>query len=189
MLLRMPLGLGHIRSAALGAALAALASGCAPSAPPRWAEGGARLAIPEARWVRGNGDVIEIKADGKVIDDGDFAFLVDRAGRVVNDDYEPVAILLPDGSLRGTDNQGLGRVGVANGAPPGENQAWFSIQPSGNVVLFDFDGERSDGGKWEHCPGVTLRTCALVTQIVALRSYAPRSNVGIGVGIGIGVGY
>ena len=163
-------------------------SGCAPSQPPRWAEGGAPLVIAPARWDRGDDDTIEILQNGQVLEDGDKIFLIDRAGRIVDDDNEPVAILLPDGFVAGTDNRLLGRVGVANAAPPNAAAAWLAVMPNGQVMYFDEEGERSSDGAWRGCNGPQLRTCTLITHVIALRRYAQRSQGGVTFGVGIGVG-
>jgi hypothetical protein len=118
-------------------------------------EGGAPLFLAPAQWHRESGGDVELRADGHVLVDGDLVFVVDRVGRVANDDYDPYAVLLPDG----------------------------------NVVYFDTDGERTAGGQWQGCNGPVLRTCTLVTQLLAVSSYRRmRTGVGIGVGVGVGVG-
>jgi hypothetical protein len=157
--------------------------GCHASPPPRWAEGGARLSLPTARWHRDD-DTIEIQPSGEVLEDGKVVFLIDRVGRVVDDDHEPVALLLSNGTLAGTDNQDLGHIGIANAAPPFRAYAWLSLKPDGTVVRFDAEGERSLDGVWEGCQRAALRTCTLVTHLFALRNYArgPTNSVGIGVG-------
>jgi len=159
---------------------------CSATPPPRWQEGGAPLLIAPARWDRANGDHIEIKANGQVLDNGDPVLFIDRAGRVTDESYEPVAILLPDGYVAGTDNRLLGRVGVTNAAPPGSATAWFSILPNGQVMRFDADGDRENAGVWHGCSGPLMRTCTLVTHILLVQSYANRPNPTVGVGIGIG---
>jgi hypothetical protein len=168
--------------------LLALAA-CAPNPPPRWAEGGAPLLIEPARWERPDDDTIEILPDGKVIEDGDVILVVDRAGRVVDEDYEPVAILLPDGHVAGTDDRLLGRIGMANAAPPGRASAWLAIMPNGQVVRFDDEGERADAGVWYGCTGAAMRTCTLVSHILEVQAYLRRPRSSIGVGVGFGVGY
>src|SRR5687768_7774204 len=85
----------RMRLALLGVVAAALA-GCAPTPPPRWAQGGAVLALPAARWDRADGEVLEIRRDGHVYENGSLLYVVDRVGRVVDEDYEPVALLFPD---------------------------------------------------------------------------------------------
>ena len=160
---------------------------CAATPPPLWDTGGAPLVIPTARWDRENGDTIEIQANGHVLEDGDMIMMVDRAGRVVDEDFEPLAILLPDGHVAGTDDRLLGRVGVANAAPPGAASAWLAILPNGQVVRFDSDGERESDGVWHGCDGPKKRTCTLVTHVMAVRNYRhPRSGPSVGVGIGVG---
>ncbi len=176
------------RSAALLCLAVALA-GCAPRNPPRWAEGGAPLAFAAARWER-EGDPVELRADGKVFIDGDLAFVLDRVGRVADDDFDPYAVLLGDGHLAGTDNLSLGRVGVTNASPPGAVEAWLSVTPDGRVTYYDSEGERSAGGTWRGCAGPVLRTCTLITHLVAVANYRGRSGgVGIGIGVGVGVGF
>ncbi len=165
-----------------------VATACSSPPPPLWAEGGAPLVIGPARWTVGDEAVIELTADGKVYEDGEFVYLVDRAGRVVDEDYEPVLILLPDGHVAGPNQQALGRVGMANAAPPGSATAWLSLLPNGQVLYFDPDGERSNGGVWQGCEGPELRTCTLITHVFALRNYVRRRRGGVFVGVGIGVG-
>jgi hypothetical protein len=162
-------------------------AGCAAKPPPRWVEGGAQLVIAPARWDREGSDPIEIHADGKITKDGDPYLLVDRAGRVVDEDNEPVAILLPDGQLAGPDNTPLGRVGDTNASPPDRVTAWLAVMPDGTVVFFDEDGDRHRGGVWRGCAGPQHRTCTLITHVISVRNYKPnRSGVGVGLGIGIG---
>lgn len=166
-----------------------LAAACSPAQPPRWAEGGAPLAFGPARWDRESGGPVELRADGHVLIDGELAFVLDRVGRVANVEYDPYAVLLPDGQLVGTDRQSLGRIGVTNAAPPGALEAWLAVTPDGRVTYFDPDGERSPGGTWHGCAGAVQRTCTLVTQLVTVQNYrASRSGVGIGIGVGVGIG-
>jgi len=169
---------------------ASLLLGCAPRNPPRWAEGGAELSFAEARWDRENGDPVEIRPNGHVLVDGDLTYVLDRVGRVTNEDFDAYAVLLPDGQLAGLDNTSLGRVGVNNASPPGLVEAWLSVGADGRVTYFDEDGERTAGGVWRGCAGPVQRTCTLVTQLLAVASYrGPNSGVGIGIGVGVGVGF
>jgi hypothetical protein len=170
-------------------ALAVLSQGCTPTPPARWEEGGAPLLIAPARWDRPDDDPIEILANGKVLDDGDLLFVVDRAGRVTDEDYEPVAVLLPDGHVAGTDNRLLGRVGLANAAPPGSAAAWLAILPNGQVIHFDEEGEREDAGVWHGCEGPQKRTCTLVTHVLWVQRWLRHPRSGVSVGVGVGVGY
>lgn len=165
--------------------------GCAPAEPPRWAQGGAQLVLPAARWERGDDDVVEIKPDGSVTEGGSLLFKIDRVGRVVDEDYEPVAILFPEGRVIGTDSYSLGHVGMSNAAPPGRTTAWLAVLPNGGVLFFDEDGERMNGGRWIGCAPPALRTCTLVTHMIAVRDYVrnAQSGVSVGVGVGVGVGY
>jgi hypothetical protein len=171
--------------------LAASLVGCVPSEPPRWAQGGARLVLPAAHWQRGGDDDIEIKPDGQVLEGGDLLFVIDVVGRVVDEDLEPVALLFPDGRVAGTDDFALGHVGISNAAPPGRATAWLAVRPDGSVMYFDEDGDRRAGGRWRGCSPPALRTCTLVTHMVAVRDYVryADSGVSVGIGVGVGVGY
>ncbi|MGC4090724.1 MAG: hypothetical protein QM756_23200 [Polyangiaceae bacterium] len=166
-------------------ALITLAAACSPSEPPHWPEGGAALQIPTARWQQGD-DPIEIRPNGEVLQDGSLVFVIDRVGRVADAEYDPMAILLPDGHLVGTDDQYLGQLGVTNAAPPWSQQAWLSVSAEGRVVAFDSDGDRTSLGRWEGCEGAALRTCTLVTHLLALKRHRTRPS-GPGIGLGIGM--
>lgn len=178
----------------LGTALLLLSSllpSCAPSQPPRWAEGGAQLVIAPARWERGDDDPVEIQADGKVLEGGKLRFTIDRVGRVTDDDYDAFAILLPDGHIVGTDDHALGYVGVSNATPPLSAQAWLSLLPDGRVMFFHPDGDRGTLGQWTGCNGPNRRSCTLVTQIFLVQNLrmAPMYGPTFGVGVGVGVGF
>jgi hypothetical protein len=138
-------------------------------------------------WTEPDEDPVEISAEGRVTRDGDVLFQIDSAGRVFDEDREPIAVLLPDGHLGGNDDTLLGRVGVTNASPPGRATAWLSILPDGNVVFFDSEGERSAMGRWQGCQGPQLRTCTLVTHLIVLNRAlaASRNHVSVGVGIGV----
>ncbi len=163
--------------------------GCAPEAPPRWAQGGAPLLILPARWDRPDEDSIELQTNGNVLEGGHLRFVIDRVGRIADDDYEPFAVLMPDGRLVGTDDAILGAVGLNNASPPSSQQAWLSLKPDGTVVRYEPNGDRANEGVWHGCDGPARRTCTLVTQIFALRNYRVAPPVGLSVGVGVGVGF
>ncbi len=169
----------------------ALTTACSPTPPPRWAEGGAPLLIAPAHWERPDDDAIDIQADGRVLEGGRLRFVVDRVGRITDNDYEAFAVLLPDGHVVGTDDRALGYVGVSNATPPFSDHAWLSLTSDGRVVLYDSNGDHAEHGKWTGCAGPSRRTCTLVTQIVVMRNYRvmPNSGVSFGVGVGVGVGF
>jgi hypothetical protein len=171
----------------LAACLLSLAS-CTPDPPPNWQSGGARLFIAHAYWERGEHELIEIKDNGEVYEDEDLAYVVDQAGRVVTDDHEPRAILLPDGLVLGTNDEPLGRVGLQNASPPDRHHAWLRIQPNGRVYFYDQDGEEQFGGTWRGCGGPMARTCTYITHMFVLRSYSRGRRSGPSFGNGIGVG-
>lgn len=173
----------------LATALALLGLGCAPSLPPRWATGGAALELPAARWTRPGNDPIDLRPDGRVFEGGSLVFRIDRVGRIVDDEYEPVALLLPDGRVVGTDDTLLGQVGITNAAPPGEDHAWLTVAPSGQVIYFAQDGTRVAGGTWSGCSGPAHRTCTYVTHLITLQNALRQPNPGVSVGVGFGVGF
>ncbi len=162
------------------------AASCASSPPPHWEQGGAPLAWGSARWARGDGDTIEILPDGSVLENGNVLFALDRVGRVVNEDRDPIAILLPDGQLVGPNAHSLGQVGMSNAAPPGASAAWLSILPNGQMLTYGPDGDREPAGMWTGCNGPVRRSCTLVAHLVEMRRHQGRPRVGIGIGVGIG---
>lgn len=168
-------------------ALLLLGLGCSPKEPPNWPRGGAPLNIPAARWERGDAETVELRPDGQVLEGGDLVFVIDRVGRVVDAEYDPVALLLPDGQLVGTNDQLLGQLGITNAAPPWSNLAWLAVMPDGSVTGFGGDGNRTTLGRWQGCGGAALRSCTLVTHLLMLRHHrtAPPSGVHFGVGMGL----
>jgi hypothetical protein len=168
-------------------ALGVGALACTPKPPPRWAEGGAPLLIAPAVWHRGD-DTVEIRENGQVLEDGDLVFVLDRVGRVVDEDYEPAALLFQDGQIVGTDNRDFGRIGLTNASPPGQGTAWLALMPNGAVIVYDSDGDKKSWGNWKGCQGLVQRTCTLATHLLALRNYSNRSRSGVGFGVGVGVG-
>jgi hypothetical protein len=99
-----------------------------------------------------------------------------------------LAILSPDGRIIGTDDRALGQVGVTNAAPPWSAQAWLAVMPDGVVTHFSPEGDREPMGRWHGCQGPLLRTCTLVTHMIALRHFRAPPESGVSVGIGIGIG-
>ena len=159
--------------------------GCAPTPPPRWAEGGAELAFHGAQW-RTRERLVELSSDGRVLEDGHIVYVLDRVGRSVDSDYEPVALLFPQGELVGAGGSNLGHVGFRNAAPPGAQTAWLSVLPDGRVVYFDFDGSQHSGGRWTGCEGGAVRACTYVTHLFALRAYQREMNSRVSIGVGLG---
>lgn len=165
-------------------ALVGLVCACGGKSPPRWAEGGQRLALPRARWDRG-GQVVDVLPDGKVLVDGEHAFTIDAAGRIYEPNNDPIAVLQTDGKLRGKDDADLGEVGMTSAAPKGSKYAWVMIAPDGGVTTFDEEGRQRASGGWAGCVGPTVQTCTLVSHLLverqAARSSGPRFGIGIGV--------
>ncbi len=144
--------------------------------------------VARAYWERGDYDRIEIRADGGVYEGDDRVFTIDRVGRVVDEDYEPFALMAEDGRVLGPEEREYGRVGLHNASPPGRQNAWLSIQPDGRVTYYELDGEQHFGGKWYGCGGPMLRTCTLVTHVFLLRAERARRGSGPSIGLGIGIG-
>lgn len=137
-----------------------------------------------ASWSRPDDPTIQLDAQGRVFEGGTLRFVIDRAGRIVDDDDGAVALLFPAGELVGPSNQYLGHIGVANAAPPHRDVAWLAVLPDGKVRYFDDEGDRSEDGHWLGCEGARHRTCTLVTHLIALRRFrggGPRIGVGVGV--------
>jgi hypothetical protein len=177
-----------MRLKAFVAPLALFALGCQAHPPPRWAEGGAPIDIPRARWTR-EGQLIDIMPDGKILRDGEHLFTVDRAGRVYEPDNEPVAVLQPDGRLVGRDDAGLGRIGLRNAALPGQPTAWLALGDKFEVLHFNAAGDAKADGAWTGC-GTALRTCALVSHLVSygeMPRYPGYMSPHVSVGVGMGV--
>jgi hypothetical protein len=153
------------------------------------------LLLAPARWQRPEADTVELQADGRVLEGGTLRFVIDRVGRVTDEDYDPYAVLLPDGRLVATGDLALGYVGLNNATPPSSGEAWLSLKPDGNVVFYQPDGARVALGHWTGCNGPNRRACTLVTQLFTERnlrvvpSYGPYGPYGPRFGIGLGVGF
>lgn len=176
------------------ALLAPLLVACAATTTPpsRWAAGGARLDLPNARWVVGD-EIITMRPDGIVERNGEFELGLDRAGRVFDEDNEPIALLEPDGHVHGNTDADLGRVGMITASLPGSDVAWIAVLPDGQVTQFGVDGERMSLGSWVGCnvsPSAAL-ACTLATHLITMRyqQAARSSGVSVGVGVGVGVGF
>jgi hypothetical protein len=168
------------------AACAALLVSCSATPPPGWATGGAPLVFANASWQDGDGTVIDLSQAGLVTSEGHLLFILDGSGRAYTKDREPLAMVLPDGNIAGTDQTYLGRIGITNASPPGGTTAWLTLREDGSVIHFDEQGERLSDGKWQGCDGPQLRTCTLVTHLVTLERSAAAARGGVYVGFGVG---
>jgi hypothetical protein len=151
--------------------LTAVVAGCASGPSPRWQQGGAATAIATAYWSRPS-STVELRPDGKVFDDDELLFHVDRKGRVSDAEGHPVAVLLDDGSLV-TDRDGaLGWIGAGTAYGVDRRAPTVRLSPTGQVMVAGREGAFTDGGRWQDCDGPMLRTCTLVTHVVAARDRA-----------------
>jgi hypothetical protein len=168
-------------------AAAAVLCSCASTPPRAWSAGGAPILVPQAEWRDEDGTTVQVRPDGAVLVNGVLLLSLDPAGRVYDSSGEGVAVLLADGRLSGPDDTMLGRIGVGNAAPPGSDTAWISVQPNGDVLYADDDGERHAYGHWTGCNGPARRTCTLVTHLVTLQRLqaATASTVWVGMGVGV----
>lgn len=157
-----------VRAVVVGCAFVALV-GCEPQEPPHWLDGGAELRFAEASWLRGDTNV-ELHADGKVEEDGELVYVLDRVGRVVDEDYRPFAMLERDGELVGTDDEFLGQIGLHNAAPPWSAVAWLRVDDNGVVSLYGSERQLLSAGRWKGCKGAAQRSCTLVTHLFALEA-------------------
>jgi hypothetical protein len=141
-------------------------TGC-NSPPPNWAQGGAPLDIPRARWTRLHTQ-IDIMPDGNVLADGEHVlFKIDRAGRLRSPNDTPIAVLESDGRLMGPGDELLGRIELRSAVPADRDLAWLSIGEHGEVRLVGSDGKIEVAGGWTGCE-TAVRTCTLATHFVEI---------------------
>jgi len=152
------------------AASGLLLSACSTALPSKWAEGGARIEIPRARWALVD-SAVDLLPDGTIFVNSEHVFTIDRAGRVTDADKHPVALLLPDGNVIGPGDSPLGNVGSLNASLPDEPNAWLSVMPSGEVIRYLDDGERMNFGAWLGCGSAPRlhQTCTLVSHLIGMR--------------------
>ena len=168
------------------------AGGCAGGPPSGWVRGGTPLDLPRARWIVGE-QVVDVTPDGSVLYGGDRIFRVDAAGRISDEDGDPVAVLEPDGRLVGSGDKDLGLVGAGRAARGGEDTAWIAVLPTGEVVRYDDDGGMHPFGAWVGCAVSprAVQLCTLVTHLLveqlASRQAALGGGMGFGMGFGVGV--
>ena len=164
--------------------------GCAAPPPAHWAQGGARVEVPAARWVRSETMTVDVLPNGKVTVNGEHELTIDRAGRVFDPNGVAIALLEPDGKLVGPGDSSLGEVGASSASLPNEKTAWLTLLPTGEVVRYDDLGGKASMGAWIGQCQMTPRTrqvCLLVTHLVATRQRNPNQG-GITFGLGVGVG-
>jgi hypothetical protein len=152
------------------AASSVMLTACAPTPPAKWAEGGARLDLPRARWALVEA-AVDVLPNGSVFVNSEHVLTIDAAGRVVNPDKEPVALLMPDGRLLGPDDSPLGAVGSLHASLPDEQNAWITVMPTGEVIRYLDDGERINFGAWLGCSMSprAQQACTLVTHLLGMR--------------------
>lgn len=172
---------------ALGASIPGTA-GCTPPPPRSWQGGGTTLDIPRAQWILGE-EAVQLLPGGEVMVDGDVEMAIDRVGRVYDADGEPVAVLEPDGTLIGNDDEPMGMVGSLHASLPESGNAWISVLPNGQVVRYGEEGERFPFGAWFGCNASprSQQACTLVSHVLGMRMVRRRRDDGPSFGFGMGV--
>lgn len=151
---------------------------CSSSRPPAgWPQGGMPVQLPSARWVV-MGSTVDLRPSGQVYLDGDYFMTIDPVGRVFDEENQPIALLYPDGSVRGPDDQPLGVVGYLHASQAATTHAWITLTPQGPVIRYDGEGERHDFGIWIGCSDSpqTQLTCTLVTHLMGNRIIDAANN-------------
>ncbi|HRI64446.1 MAG TPA: hypothetical protein PK156_09405 [Polyangium sp.] len=143
-------------------------TGCSPTVPANWAQGGAMLEIPRARWIVAT-SVVDVFPDGRVLINDNQQMTVDRGGRAWDTNNDPVALLERSGQVVGPGDKPLGQVGVLHAAKGGEQNAWLSVLPSGEVVQYADDGTQSPLGAWVGCNQTyqAHQTCTYLSHLLA----------------------
>src|SRR5690606_16116211 len=85
-----------LMAAVLLTSISSLAA-CQVVPPPLWAQGGAPLTFTASVWTQVDGEQLRLDDQGRVWAHNELVYALDRAGRVVDDANEPVALLDPDG--------------------------------------------------------------------------------------------
>lgn len=136
--------------------------------PANWARGGAVLELPRARWIVAT-TVVDLFPDGRVLLNDNQQMTMDRGGRVWDSNNEPVALLEPTGNVVGPGDKPLGMVGLVHASKAGEQNAWLSVLPTGEVVQYGDDGTRSSLGVWVGCNQTypSHYACTYLTHLLA----------------------
>jgi hypothetical protein len=173
----------------LAATAAISAPACTPPPPRSWQAGGTQLVLPDAQWILGE-EVVQLTRNGDVIEGGDKILSIDTAGRVYDEDGEPVGVLERDGTYIGPDDEPLGMVGAVRASLPEEGYAWITVEPNGQVIRFDEDGNRYPFGAWFGCgrDPRSVQACTLVSHAIGIKIRKRQQSGGPSIGIGIGIG-
>jgi hypothetical protein len=144
--------------------------------------------MADATWEQTEGDKVTLTKAGEVLFDGDLVFVIDAAGRLFDDDHDPFALVESDGTISGTENEMLGRVGLRNASPPWSEVAWLHVAIDGTVLVFGADGGPVNVGVWRGCDGPAIRTCTLISHLFVLeamrrRAYVPDYPMMVGTGV------
>jgi hypothetical protein len=147
--------------------LLASLTACASGPSPRWQQGGAPIQVDSAYFSRSQ-STIELRPSGEVIEDATLLFRVDRAGRVSEADGRPVAVLREDGWLVSEDDTVIGWIGPGRSLQADRRTESVRVLPTGDAWI---SGHAA--GRWDYCAGAMLRTCTLITHVIAAREYVP----------------
>jgi hypothetical protein len=144
---------------------------CASGPSARWKDGGAEIPI-DAAYFSHAGSTIELRPSGEVMEGEALLFRIDPRGRVSDAKGHPVAVLQADGWLVAErDGKVLGWIGDGTALAADRRTERIRVLPSGDATV-----SGQPAGRWDYCTGPMLRTCTLVTHVVAARESGKRSS-------------
>lgn len=153
------------------ALVAWLAVGCASGPSARWKDGGAEIPIDAAYFSQAS-STIELRPSGEVMAGDALLFRIDARGRVSDANGKPVAVLQADGWLVAeSDGKVLGWIGDGTALAADRRTERVRVTPSGDATV-----SGQPAGRWDYCTGRMLRTCTLVTHVIAARESGKRSS-------------
>lgn len=151
--------------------LSSFAFGCASGPSARWRDGGAALAVDAAYFSHAS-STIELRPSGEVMEGDTLLFRIDARGRVSDEKGKPVAVLQADGWLVAeSDGHVLGWIGEGTALAADRRSERVRVTPTGDATV---NGQPA--GRWDYCSGPMLRTCTLVTHVIAARETAKRGS-------------
>lgn len=128
--------------------------------------------VVDAAYFSHASSTIELRPSGEVMEGDGLLFRIDARGRVSDENGKPVAVLQRDGWLVAEiDGNVLGWIGDGTALAADRSTERVRILPSGDARV---NGQPA--GRWDHCTGALLRTCTLVTHVIAARESDKRGS-------------